>query len=75
MYSPELVADALIKDDGALLDVITESLNLPFKNKAKITQDYLFKLVQEKKVSCDLIAENLYRGASSKKDENVLAIM
>ena len=51
-------------------------MNLKFAKGKKVSQDYLLKLVQEKKASRDFNAENLYHGvAVGTKRETILALM
>ena len=58
--SHSLIQNALVNTDDALVNVIKQSLNLA--KSMKVSQDYLLKLVQEKKTSRDFNAENLYHG-------------
>ena len=46
-----LIQNALVNNDDALVNVIKQSLNLKFAKSKKVSQDYLLKLVQEKKAS------------------------
>ena len=48
-----------VNNDDALVTVVKQSLNLKFAKNKKVSQDYLLKLVQEKKAR-DFNAENLY---------------
>ena len=43
--------NALVNNDDTLVNVIKQSLNLKFVKSKKVSQDYLLKLVQEKKAS------------------------
>ena len=71
-----LIENALVNNDDTLVNVIKQSLNLKFGKSKKVSQDYLLKLVQEKKTSRDFNAENLYHGvAAGTKRENILALM
>ena len=54
-----LIENALVNNDDTLANVIKQSLNLKFGKSKKVSQDYLLKLVQENKASCDCNAENL----------------
>ena len=73
--SHSLIQNALVNND-ALANVIKQSLNLKFAKSKKVNQDFLLKLVQEKKASRDLNAENLYHGvAAETKRANILALM
>ena len=74
--SHSLIENALVNNDDTLVNVIKQSLNLKFGKSKKVSQDYLLKLVQEKKTSRDFNAENLYHGvAAGTKRENILALM
>ena len=74
--SHSLIENASVNNDDALVNVIKQSLNLRFAKSKKVSQDYLLKLVQEKKASRDFNAENLYHGvAAGTKRENILALM
>ena len=75
--SHSLIQSALVKNDGALVNVTKQSLNLKFAKSKKVSQDYLLKLVQEKKTSRDFNAENLYHGvaAGTKRTNILLALM
>ena len=46
-----LIQNSLVNNDDALVNVIKRSLNLKFTKSKKVSQDYLLKLVQEKKAS------------------------
>ena len=46
-----LIQNALVNNDDALVNIIKQSLNLKFAKSKKVSQDYLLKLVQEKKTS------------------------
>ena len=46
-----LIQNYLVNNDDALVNVIKRSLNLKFTKSKKVSQDYLLKLVQEKKAS------------------------
>ena len=71
-----LKENALVNNDDVLVNVIKQSLNLKFAKSKKVSQDYLLKLVQEKKASRDFNGENLYHGvAAGTKRENILALM
>ena len=74
--SHSLIQNALVNNDDALVNVIKQSLNLKFAKSKKVSQDYLLKLVQEKKTSRGFNAENLYHGvAAGTKRVNILALM
>ena len=60
-----LIQNALLNNDDALVNVIKQFLNLKFAKNKKVSQDYLLKLVQEKKTSRDFNAENLYYGVAA----------
>ena len=49
--SHSLIKNALVNNDDALVNVIKQTLNLKFAESKKVSQDYLLKLVQEKKAS------------------------
>ena len=71
-----LIQNALVNNDDALVNVIKQSMNLKFAKSKKVSQDYLLKLVQERKASRDFNAENLYHGvAAGTKKANILALM
>ena len=71
-----LIQNALVNNDDALVNVIKQSMNLKFAKSKKVSQDYLLKLVQERKASRDFNAENLYHGvAAGTKRANILALM
>ena len=46
--SHSLIQDGLVNNDGALVNVIKQSLNLKFVKSKKISQDYSLKLIQKK---------------------------
>ena len=46
-----LIQDALVNNDDALVNVVKQSLNLRFAKSKKVSQDFLLKLVKEKKAS------------------------
>ena len=75
--SHSFIQDALVNNDGALVNVIKQSLNLKFAKSEKVSQDYLLELVQEKRTSRDFNAEELYHGvaAGTKRTNIVLALM
>ena len=74
--SHSLLQNALVNNDDALVNVIKQSSNLKFAKSKKVSQDYLLKLVQEKKASRDFNAENRYHGvAAGTKRANILALM
>ena len=74
--SHSLLQNALVNNDDALVNVIKQSLNLKFAKSKKVSQDYLLKLIQEKKASRDFNAENHYHGvAAGTKRANILALM
>ena len=71
-----LIQNALVNNDNALVNVIKQSLNLNFAKTKKVSQDFLLKLVQEKRASWDFNAENLYHGvAAGTKKAKILALM
>ena len=71
--SYSLIQNALVNNDDVLVNVIKQYLNLKFAKNKKVSQDYLLKLVQEKKTSRDFNAENLYHGvAAGTKRTNIL---
>ena len=71
-----LIQNSLVNNDDALVNVIKRSLNLKFTKSKKVSQDYLLKLVQEKKASWDCNEGNLYYGvAPGNKRANILALM
>ena len=76
-YSSSSIQNALTNSDIALISVIKESLSSRcIKKRSKVSEDYLLKLVQEKKASRDYSAENLYHGLSTGKGrDNILALM
>ena len=67
----------MVNNDDALVIIIKQSLNLKFAKSKKVSQDYLLKLVQEKKTSRDFNAENLSHGvdAGTKRTNILLALM
>ena len=66
----------LVINDGALVNVIKQSLNLKFAKSKKVSQGYLLKLVQEKKASRDFNEKTLYYGvAAGTKKANILSLM
>ena len=74
--SHSLIENASVNNDDALVNVIKQSLNLRFAKSKKVSQDYLLKLVQEKKASGDFNAENLYHCVNAgTKRANILALM
>ena len=74
--SHSLIENASVNNDDALVNVIKQSLNLRFAKSKKVSQDYLLKLVQEKKASGDFNAENLYHGvAAGTKRQNIIALI
>ena len=76
-FSHCLIENALVNNDDALVNVIKQSLNLKFAKSKKVSQDYLLKLVQEKKASHrDFNAENLYHSvAAGTKRTNIIALV
>ena len=44
-----LLQNALINNGDPLVNIIKQTLNLKFAKKKKVNQDYLLKLVDEKK--------------------------
>ena len=72
-----LIQNALVNNDDALVNIIKQSLNLKFAKSKKVSQDYLLKLVQEKKTSWDFNAENLYHAVAAgiKRTNILLALM
>ena len=74
--SHSLIQNAFVNNDNALVNFIKQSLNLKFAKSKKVTQDYLLKLVREKKASRDFNAENLCDGvAAGTIRANILALM
>ena len=75
--SHSLIQNTLVNNDDALVNVIKQSLNLKFGKSKKVRQNFLLKLVQEKKDSRDFNAENLYHGvaARTKRGASILALM
>ena len=73
--SPWLTQNALVNND-ALVNVVKQYLNLKYAKSKKVSQDYLLKLVHEKKASRYFNAENLHHGvAAGTKKANILALM
>ena len=75
--SHSLIQNALVNNGDALANVIKQSLNLKFAKSKKVSQDYLLKLVQEKKTFRDFNTENLYHGvaAGTKRTNILLSLM
>ena len=70
-----MIQNGLVNNDDALVNVIKIFLNLKFAKSKKVSQDFLLKLVQEKKAR-DFNAESLYHGvAAGTKRANILASM
>ena len=69
--------NAWVNNDDALVNVIKQYFNLKFLEWKKVSQDYLLKLIQEKKASRNFNAENLYHGvaAGTKRTNILLALM
>ena len=65
----------MVNNDDALVNAIKQSLNLKFAKSKKVSQDYLLKLVQEKKAPRDFNAENLHGVAVGTKRANILVLM
>ena len=71
-----MIQNGLVNNDDALVNVIKNFLNLKFAKSKKVSQDFLLKLVQEKKASRGFNAESLYHGvAAGTKRANILASM
>ena len=60
-----LTENALVNNDDALINVIKQYSNLKFAKSKKTSQDYVLKLVQEKKASRDFNAQVLYHGVGA----------
>ena len=70
-----MIQNGLVNNDDALVNVIKIFLNLKFAKSKKVSQDFLLKLVQEKKAR-GFNAESLYHGvAAGTKRANILASM
>ena len=48
--SHSLILNALVSNDDGFVNIIKQSLNLKFSKSKKVSQDYLLKLVQKKKL-------------------------
>ena len=48
--SHSLIQNALVNNDDGFVNIIKQSLNLKFSKSKKVSQDYLLKLVQKKKL-------------------------